>query len=62
MTEESKKQSNDSVEKEGQEALAALKRARRRAEKLAAATGTAIIEAIDGKPVRISPSNVSESQ
>lgn len=35
--------------------LAALRRARRRAERIALATGTCIIEAVDGKPVRVSP-------
>ena len=34
---------------------AALRRARRRAERIALATGTCIIEAVDGKPVRVSP-------
>ena len=33
--------------------LAALRRARRRAERIALATGTCIIEAVDGKPVRV---------
>jgi hypothetical protein len=36
-------------------ALAALKRARKRAEELAAATGTAIVEWRDGKLIRIYP-------
>jgi hypothetical protein len=36
-------------------ALAALRRARRRAEETAARTGTALIEAVDGKPVRVAP-------
>jgi hypothetical protein len=35
--------------------LAALRRARRRAERIALATGTCIIEAVDGKPVRVPP-------
>jgi hypothetical protein len=40
--------------------LAALRRARRRAEYLALATGTCIVEAVDGKPVRVpSPTNLS---
>ena len=42
-------------ERERNEALAALKRARRRAEELAARTGTALIQAVDGKPVRVLP-------
>jgi len=36
-------------------ALAALVRARRRAEEIAARTGTALIQAVDGKPVRVDP-------
>ena len=35
--------------------LAALRRARRRAERIALATGTCIIEAVDGKLVRVPP-------
>jgi hypothetical protein len=35
--------------------LAALRRARRRAERIALATGTCIIEAVDGRPVRVPP-------
>jgi hypothetical protein len=35
--------------------LAALRRARRRAERIALATGTCIVEAVDGKPVRVPP-------
>jgi RNase P/RNase MRP subunit POP5 len=35
--------------------LAALLRARRRAEELAVRTSTALIQAVDGKPVRIEP-------
>jgi len=34
---------------------AALKRARKRAEEIAARTGTALIQAVDGKPVRVKP-------
>jgi hypothetical protein len=37
-------------------ALAALKRARRRAEEIAARTGTAVVLAKDGVPVRVMPS------
>ena len=36
-------------------ALAALRRARKRAEEIAARTGTALIESDDGKPVRVQP-------
>jgi len=35
--------------------LAAMKRARLRAEEIAARTGTALIQAVDGKPVRVEP-------
>ena len=38
-----------------QATLAALRRARRCAERVALATGTCLIEAIDGKPVRVPP-------
>jgi hypothetical protein len=37
------------------DALAALRRARKRAEELATRTGTMLIEAVDGKPVRVQP-------
>jgi hypothetical protein len=37
-------------------AMAALRRARKRAEEIAAATGTAIVMEIDGKIVRVYPS------
>ena len=36
-------------------ALAALRRARKNAEKLAAQTGTSLIEAVDGQPVEVAP-------
>lgn len=36
-------------------ALAALFRARKRAEEIARATDTYLIEAVDGKPVRVRP-------
>ncbi len=35
--------------------LAALRRARRRAERVALVTGTCLVESIDGKPVRVPP-------
>jgi hypothetical protein len=35
--------------------LAAMKRARLRAEEIAARTGTVLIQAVDGKPVRVEP-------
>jgi hypothetical protein len=35
--------------------LAALRRARRRAERVALVTGTCLVEAVDGKPVRVPP-------
>jgi hypothetical protein len=55
MTEETKKPENDKAEQNRQAALAALKRASLRAEKLAAETGTDLIQAVDGKPVRVPP-------
>jgi hypothetical protein len=45
-----------SIDLESAAALAALKRARRRAEEIAARTGTAIVLAKDGAPIRIMPS------
>jgi len=39
----------------GEAALAALRRARKRAERIAWMTGTDLIQAIDGKPVRVAP-------
>jgi hypothetical protein len=45
-----------SLDLESAAALAALKRARRRAEEIAARTGTAIVLAKDGAPIRIMPS------
>lgn len=36
-------------------ALAALRRARKRAEAVARATGTDLVESVDGKPVRVPP-------
>jgi hypothetical protein len=44
------------LDQECAEALAALKRARRRAEEIAAQTGTAIVLAVGGVPVRVMPS------
>jgi hypothetical protein len=35
--------------------LAALRRARLRAERLALATGTYLVDFVDGKPVRVAP-------
>jgi hypothetical protein len=46
--------SND-LDSEARAALDALTRARKRAEKLAAQTGTDLIQAVDGKPLRIAP-------
>jgi hypothetical protein len=42
-------------------ALAALRRARQRAEEIAAATGTALIQSVDGKPVRVQPRRRADS-
>ncbi|HUT77997.1 MAG TPA: hypothetical protein VM285_09940 [Polyangia bacterium] len=55
MTAETERDEDLGVKEEAVAALAALRRARRRAEELAAATGTALIQAIDGKPVRVPP-------
>ncbi len=55
MTEEATRPESDRAEQNRRAALAALKRARRRAEKLAAETGTFLIQAVDGKPVRVPP-------
>jgi hypothetical protein len=43
------------IDVEGEAALAALLRARQRAERLALMTGTFLIQAVDGKPVRVAP-------
>ena len=59
MTTESKKQDSEKLDKERKAALTALKRARLRAEELAAKTGTSLIQAVDGKPVRVPPPTVS---
>jgi hypothetical protein len=40
-------------------AFAALLRARKRAEDVARTTGTCLIEAVDGKPVRVAPPPLS---
>jgi hypothetical protein len=48
-------------EEEREAALAALKRARRRAEEIAAATGTMLIQSADGKPVRVRPRKGGQS-
>jgi hypothetical protein len=43
------------IDREGEAALSALRRARQRAERLARATGTYLVEAVDGKPVLVDP-------
>jgi hypothetical protein len=43
------------LDSETRAVLAALTRARKRAEKIAAQTGTDLIQAVDGKPVRVPP-------
>ena len=48
------------LDEESAGALAALKRARKRAENLAARTGTALIQAVDGRPVRVEPPTEAE--
>jgi hypothetical protein len=42
-------------QREADGALAALRRARERAERVALMTGTCLVEAVDGKPVRVQP-------
>ena len=49
------KDANDLLVEIRDGALAALKRSRRRAEEIAAKTNTALILAVDGKPVRVAP-------
>ena len=60
MTADSRNESPESIA-EVAAALNALKRARARAERVAAATGTALIFAVDGKPVRVQPRVTTES-
>jgi hypothetical protein len=43
------------VDIDAESALAALRRARQRAERIALATNTCIVQSVDGKPVRVSP-------
>ena len=43
------------IDVEAEAALAALRRARERAERVALMTGTCLVQAIDGKPVRVPP-------
>jgi len=45
----------ESLDEEGEGARAAMKCARKRAEEIARRTGTNLIQAVDGKPVRASP-------
>lgn len=55
MTNETETPGKPPLDEETAGALAALERARHRAEEIAAATGTALIQAVDGKPVRVQP-------
>jgi uncharacterized protein YggE len=55
MTDDRDNTQTQSIEQEREAALAAMKRARRRAEKLARDTGTMLVQAVDGKPVRVPP-------
>jgi hypothetical protein len=55
MTDDRDKTEAKNIEQEREAALAAMKRARRRAEKLARDTGTMLVQAVDGKPVRVPP-------
>jgi hypothetical protein len=43
------------IDAEAKGALAALRRARLQAERTALITGTCLIQAVDGKPVRVPP-------
>jgi stage V sporulation protein SpoVS len=58
MSKEAEERRISEDDKEVAGALAALRRARRRAEEIAAATGTVLIQSVDGKVVRVKP-NVS---
>ncbi len=42
--------------------LAALRRARLRAERVALMTGTHLIQAVDGKPVRVTPRPTAQAE
>lgn len=55
MTNEADEREQPALDEETAGALAALQRARQRAEEIAATTGTALIQAVDGKPVRVQP-------
>jgi hypothetical protein len=56
----SNEQRSNTLHSEGfLEALEALRRARRQAEALAIATDTCLIQAVNGKPVRVSPKSLS---
>jgi len=46
------------LRKEAEDVLAALKRAKRRAEDLAIATGTNLVESKDGKTVLVGPDEI----
>jgi hypothetical protein len=61
MTTTSRKQGSEGLEQERKAALAAMKRARRRAEEIATKTGTALIQAENGKPVRVIPPTESRT-
>ena len=43
------------IDAEAEAALAALRRARLQAERIALITGTCLIQAVDGRPVRVPP-------
>jgi hypothetical protein len=55
MSTKSAKPTQKPLDAEGAAALAALKRARQRAEEVAARTGTMLIQAVNGKPIRVKP-------
>jgi hypothetical protein len=49
------------IEVDAEAALTALRRARRRAERLAVATGTLLVQMVQGKVVRVPPTGVLQS-
>jgi hypothetical protein len=55
MTTGKRKRIEKRLNDEAAGALAALKRARKRAEEIAARTGTDLIQVVDGKIVRVKP-------
>ena len=52
---------DSTLDEEAEAALAALRRARLRAEKIARFTGTKLVESLDGNPVLVDPPPVEEA-